>query len=325
MRVTASMAAVLQRCAHPVVLPDAPAVPPTESMARGTRVHHAIDRWVETRRVELTGDDEVDAHVATFVRDMGPEIPVTAVSEVAFAHNPHTGEARELGRGLQRDYSAAPAGWVCGTADGVWMDGSTVVVLEVKTGWEPHGDAEDHAQLATLCTMAARAYGVESARGILVHVREDSCRVTMARLDTLALDGHEMDMARWVDGDGSRAPRPGDHCARCPGRTVCPAVTQALAESSRWDVVTAEDVARVWHLLGPIEDKIAAIKRVARELAEHEPIPLPSGKRLKLVSRNGRESVSVSAIPSGIADELRAIGALKRGAPYQVLTEVKGT
>ena len=178
-------------------------------------------------------------------------------AEVAYAFDPVTGNARELGVDIGRDYEKAGArpGEICGSADVVitiepllerWgLDGDelrevpgVIEVRDWKTG-QDCGPAAASTQLRGLGSMSllsqSRSYAVIVGYD---YVSPDGVRSVSAPLDPFTLrDVIPLELTVLADAvakDGPTSkPEPGEHCSSlyCPARHHCPA-QRALVETA---------------------------------------------------------------------------------------------
>lgn len=241
-RVTMSGLALLHACqfwARPdVELP--PEAPTSDEATRGTAFGALAEAWIN--RTDAPGPVTLPAEEAALLERMWGHAAAWLQehrragwrAEVAFWWDPATDTGGELPRGEHRDYSAAPNGSLCGTADLVWMADDVVVIADWKTRapGSPNPDADD--QLDGLALAAARAYGCDSARVITLEVTADRGVEPWTReLDALDL----AEVAARVRGDlehaakGAPDPREGPHCTEryCKALTVCPRATALVS------------------------------------------------------------------------------------------------
>jgi len=150
-------------------------------------------------------------------------------AEVAFWWDPRTDTGGELPRGEHRDYSAAPADSLCGTADIVNVDQITgeVIIYDWKTRAPGAPEVDADHQLDGLALAAARAYGYHAARVVTLEVTADrAVRPIIRYIDVLELAEIASRIRRDLvfASQESPEPRDGSHCARryCPALSVCP-------------------------------------------------------------------------------------------------------
>lgn len=171
--------------------------------------------------------------------------PGAWVAEVAFALDVETGAARELGRGIDRQYAAAglrPTE-IPGSIDllALSVDGDAVIVTDYKTGWARVTTAQENLQLLFAAVCASLVYGKLAARGAILYPGPDGDQpyFDVGTWDAFDLDAAKqrlMELGRKVlalraaaEGDPTTGevvtPRlvVGKHCRYCPAIASCPA------------------------------------------------------------------------------------------------------
>lgn len=158
--------------------------------------------------------------------------PTHLAAEVSFAYDVVTGEARELGRGLERDYSGVRDTEVCGTADLFGVSEDAVFIGDDKGHqWVPHPDR--NLQLRGLAFMAARAHGKERAELAIYRPLSDQRGMT-GEMDAFDLEVTEAILVslwqrkRKALESGVAVPVPGRHCRYCAAVLHCPASPQIV-------------------------------------------------------------------------------------------------
>ncbi len=224
--ISASKAALVARCGYSF-RGDLPCVDERgRSAINGDRFHKAIASYIQTgvRPVE-TGrtlkwlEDRLD-HATAWVdarKDSGWKV------EMAFAYDPQTGESRILGYDISRKYEehGLLPHEIGGSADLVWMSGSTVVVVDHKTGRAISDSV--WPQMEWLCVMAARALGAWGARAVVWHATDYGIVEYVKSYDDLQLwriaEQMRIDIAAVADS----WPTPGLHCDAlyCSARAAC--------------------------------------------------------------------------------------------------------
>jgi len=239
-----------------------------------------------------------------------PLEPAAYAAEVAFAWSPITGAARELGRGLERDYSAAAEGEMVGTADVIALLGDDGVLVADWKGEHAHVTAPArNPQLRWLALAACRAYGRRRAVVEIIRPGEDRAWRERAELDAFDLAEIAEEMRALVQ-DLQRAaadvPRLvlGEHCRRCKSMPYCPAQTALVRDLAAGDgaLVTrmaeslTPDTARAaWHRLQAAKGALERIEQALRTYASFEPISLGDG-RVFGPQRIRRESLDGTAV-----------------------------
>ena len=225
------------------------------------------------------------------------ETPAGERSEVAFVLNAETGEAREIGVGIRRNYPAdlGPE-WIPGTADRLRVDEDRVAVKDHKTGFGYMvAPAKSNLQLLHYAVAAAEIYGKTAAR---IEINREGAEPDVADLDVLDLAAaRERIRAVWVRVLASHEGEPrvveGDHCWRCEAYSRCPAKAGLALALATGDAVrslpvlelTAPAVAIGWMRLKSIKKMVAEIEEVYRGYAAAVEVPLPNGKVLGEVQK----------------------------------------
>jgi hypothetical protein len=263
MRVTASKVGLLGFCAW-WANPEATWQWSTSSAAeRGTRFHKAISLYVIYRE-RMAVEDDIAAEyeqACRWIDALGiSKESMLLLTEVAFAWDPATDAAENIGQETDRDYSRGK-GRLCGTADLVLlvkMDGRIVGVMvwDFKTG----DGSGAGPQLRTLGLMAARVWGVESVTVAALEVRASGVtEVAREELDAFALAGIAGELAEQIAAIESAEPQPGSHCGElyCPARLSCPLGTAATAEVAA--IVPVESLTKKYRITDPIKTADQAI------------------------------------------------------------------
>lgn len=241
-------------------------------------------------------------------------LPKNLAHEVAFAIDVRTGAARELGRGIRRQYEAHGAGAhdVCGTIDVLGLSADAVYVGDFKGPYAPIAPAATARQLHFGALAAARVYGRDRAIVEMIRIREDgSPWRDRAELDALDLDSFALvldDLARRVHGArmdvlAGQVPsvREGEHCRYCPAFMACPAKTglvKRMASGAEWEELellkpmTPRTAGLAYVRIQEAERMLHRIKAACIATAqEHGRIELPDGKEMRWVVEPGNEKL----------------------------------
>ncbi len=226
MRVSASKAALLTRCAY--------------AFREGTP-------WVEERgRAAIQGDDfhqrmawVVDATILQVTRPVTTKwlrerlehahawVEANRVpdwrAEVAYAYDPQTGVGRVLGYNIGREYDkhGKLPHEIAGSADIAWLSGDTVVVADWKTGRAVTDSV--WPQMEWLCLMAARATGAWHARARVLHATDYGVVESERSFDDVALWRIAEQLRIDTNAIDDAWPVTGEHCDQmyCPARAGC--------------------------------------------------------------------------------------------------------
>lgn len=285
--------------------------------------------WAETG---ITGHDALDEYVIAVAA--GTPLPIALAnvpdewqglcgalgnnviawglrSEVAYAYNVATGEARHLGQRLGRQYKLETMEVAC-TLDLVGTDGDAVVVIDAKTG---HGDvtpADRNQQLRFQALCAAKVYGKVHAKIAILRCTENgSPRWDWSHLEVWDLDEVEGDIRHsfaavskaMAQVQAGKVPNvtEGSHCKYCPAAPVCPAKTALIRQMADGTALDHPDFAKPLapHQAGVAWRRLQAFKQMLRPiesaimacLDEAGSLPLPDGKTLRKVIVPGNESL----------------------------------
>ncbi len=208
-----------------------------------------------------------------------------------------------------RDYTAAPEGYVPGTADVVAVvDEETIAVTDWKTGNTMPTDPERSPQLrfhALAQALVHKATAVDAQIGYVSpdgEIHASSFRFEAKDLARMAAGFRDLinrvNAARYAAPNAQANAQPplvvGGHCVYCPAFSHCPAqagAAQALLEFKD-DELTDKNIGEAWRRLQAVE---AATKKVRAALAgyleiKESPIALGGGAELKLIEAS-RESI----------------------------------
>lgn len=298
--VTASALDRLAACSAAAALPQARR---TNRDARyGTALHAFLARAASADRDEALAEVP-DEYREAFAQVDLDELPVGSqfAVEVGFALDLVTGEARELGRDTDRDYSGARDTEICGTCDVIGVFDGGVYAADFKTGWGEQAPARDNRQLRFYALAALKTYGGDRAIVELVRVRKggDSFvdRATFDRFD-LEIGFHselEQIVARVRAAQeivaAGRLPTvtEGAHCRWCSAAHACPARVALAAQLAAPRALAApadalgfrltrENAARARQQNALLKALVKEIDRQLDEFAWSDPIPLGEGK-----------------------------------------------
>jgi hypothetical protein len=250
--------------------------------------------------------------------------------EVSFALNIATGDARELGRELERDAARAMAkpGEMVGTADLVGLTVESVVIHDWKSGRGHVDRADVNWQTKTYALAAARTYGRDRAIGSIIRVLDDgTVWYDYFDMDALDLDAHEAALrALMAERDRVLALAPedrpalheGEHCRYCPALRFCPAkqvLLQAVVADDKplsLEVVelTPERAAAAWAKLQRAEQLIELLKATVKDFARQTPVPTGDGFVLEEIEESKETIVpgrAVHALVKHFGDQMGGV------------------
>lgn len=247
--------------------------------------------------LETASTEGRDAALALLPDDLRPALealdlsklpvdPKRYAAEVAFAYDPLTSTARELGRGLGRHYDVAETE-IPGTADvTALLDDDGVFVADFKAGWSKRTPAKENPQLLFYALCSCRAYGRSRAVVQIIRVMEDGTTWTdEASLDAFDLDlfasrlldlySHAMEVRNQI-----ASPRlaEGSQCRWCPCYATCPAKVTLLAKPFGADQITPEIAASAYERLRLYKAAVEKAEAILKDYARTHPIPLEGGE-----------------------------------------------
>lgn len=329
---SASRLELLETCIGSAVFPQVDRV--SEHADRGTAKHRFLARALDVGRDEALAEVPAEHREACAALELG-ELPHAMkgswAAEVAYALDVTTGEARELGRGIERRYEGAglKPTELPGTTDleGLSADGESVIVIDAKTGYRRVTRARDNLQLLFQAVAAARARGKLNAHAFILYVDEEGTpRWDGVELDAFALDdvasrlcslGRKVLEARALAGAASPIQprlRVGEHCVDCPSLPFCPATgafARALVTAPEETVadlqlqLTAETAPLVYGRLRAVEAALAMAWKAVTAYAMRSPIPLGNGEVFGLVQKV-RESLDAKVTRKVLAEKFGA-------------------
>lgn len=287
------------RCPPSLVLPQ---TRNTNVWAQGGNIIHGYLHKVatvgEAEAILSVEEEHREACSAIDLSALPASRPEAYAAEVAFAYDPATDTARELGRGLSREeaYQLLRPGEIPGTADVVGLTEDSVVILDYKTGWADLGPVRRNLQLRFYALCAARVYGRNKARVGIIRVRpNDEPFWDCADLDLVDLDATAFSITETLDrataaqevlgAGGVPTTSQGEHCRYCPAFNSCPgkmALARELAsltEPTEFTpaVLTEENFPAVWDRLVAAEAVLARVREVLEEFSRVRPVPAGDG------------------------------------------------
>lgn len=229
-------------------------------------------------------------------------------SEVAFSIDLATGEAKELGAGINRQYGDVGPFTVVGTADLVGRGPDGELVIVDRKSFDPNVPrAAVNAQLHTLALMACKAYGVQTCDVAIWH---ELRAFDVSTVEPWDLKGYSDDLFALIESTtraraefrktGLVAATPGKHCRWCAAFHNCPAQnalvkrvesgvigTQVAAMSLESD----EDAARAYELMKSIGMLQKRLVAMVKSRAALRPIPLADGMQYGKRPKQGNRKI----------------------------------
>ncbi len=162
------------------------------------------------------------------------ELPVNLTSEVSFAYNCKVGKARELGRGIGRDYSNVTSVEIAGTIDVVGIGPESVYIGDFKG--HTTVEAKNNPQLLFAALCATQVYNRDSAITEIINVRPGGNFRNQVTVDLFDLEGFAAKLRKTYEtvsvlkAGAVSDVREGSWCRYCPAFDSCPAKTKLLRE-----------------------------------------------------------------------------------------------
>lgn len=288
---------------------------PSPARDRGTKIHTFLERVGNVGRDQALAECTDPELYPLLVAIDTDALPAGLACEVAFAWNWRTQSARELGRGIGRNYelTAAPPteDEIACTLDLVGVGQLTRgYVGDYKTGHSrlPAPDQNGQLMLGALCVQSV--YNCDDCVLELIHIHRDGDHHRVRRtVDAWELAAFAAELAAAMDLVGhwraehaagrAVSAHEGAHCAHCPAFNSCPAKTAliraiprelaAMGVAPELDdkgklimqpgYITAATAADTWMFLERLEDVVDRAKQeICGIAAVAGDIPLPDGR-----------------------------------------------
>lgn len=298
MKPTGSRLGILLNCGFPFNGQDWPEDSSGFAANMGTAFHWLAAKLIndglecgipdELHREALQRAGLDDSHLSK-LHDLGAYKAVSgfgdARAEVAYAWDYRTGDARELGVDVGREYRISDTE-IAGTADVVDRYRNNVIIIDWKTGEPP--PARNNAQLLFLAMCEAKIRGYVSIEVQIRSVNERGVWIDSEPLTQFDLDVFEAQLVRAINEAKDAEPRPGAHCKWCPVRDTCPQTVGTITEEVEQyplalrgvqDIQSAAHAEWLLHRVDAAEQLIGSIKAKVKEFADKEPIVLANGKK----------------------------------------------
>ena len=302
-KITASQLPLLSKCAGPSFLECTDSV--NDPQRRGIFFHQFISDYIIHGReiaLELCDKEIIDmAENSDFSNWFDGQFEYLQ-SEVSFAWDPKKDVAVELGSLLERDYSKAPRGWICGTADIINVGDDAIFLDDIKTGRSFVPGPYDNYQLKFLALAASRAYNIPKVYARILFVDEDGL---IKAHDHSVFDSFQLDQIH-KDLKGILAKKElvlGDHCKWCPAFNDCPAIAKgalAILKEENGEALQINDdtLQRVWPKVAALEAYSRKFKEAAKVYVRRNgAIDLGDGKHLELSTFTKSSIESEKALP----------------------------
>lgn len=257
--------------------------------------------------IEIALSEAKPEHLA-MLRAIPADSPVfrfdQVAAEVAFAFDLDTGEARELGRGLDRDYSSRKPTEVVGTIDRFGFIGDVGLYIGDYKGRAHTRPPSEDPQFLAAALAASRIYRDREWVEIeVLYIMDEIVAVKRERVSTVVLDIFEQELLKRraraeqnrlaIQADPLDVPEAevGDHCSFCDRIRYCPAqgmlARAVLAEGSeeiqaivKVGVTYIDEVSapRLHAMIQRAEKVLELLKSARSSYARAHPFRLPDGK-----------------------------------------------
>lgn len=344
MKPSMSALAVIEHCRH-AFRPDVtwPAQDTSEEAEFGNGGHAFAERWIRNHvglePISADKDEQIRSYEKSekfrLVTDrmvvwLEKNARLGWVPEQAYAWDYIDDTARILPAEYHRDYRDARETEIPGTLDVATLNGSSVEIIDFKTGATPSAHYRWQMNIGALA--AARRAGFSTARSRLVYFWPDSEPMEVVKdYDAMELDSIAYALQGYLleARDDKPEPIPGEHCASeyCPARGTCAAsmalIQQAapsisIAELAVSSINTPEAAGRAYLQLKVIQEASRVIRnRIEEVVKKTGQAPTAHGKVLRVV-REGRETYSKERLLEAgsrgkeLLGELRALGAVQK-------------
>jgi Protein of unknown function (DUF2800) len=294
---TASKLAIARRCPSAFALPHVDT--PTPEADAGTDRH---------------AEDEADINAGRVPDEYEQRWPgLSWRAEVAFTINVFTGAARELGCGINRDYSGVTDDEVCGTTDAVGVGNGLMVIVDRKG----HAEVERAIVNAQLHIAALTLSRIHRPANVVVAIRYEAKPMDVAEPDLIDLEGfalelRELVMATRLAIADSVMGKPlrlveGDHCRYCPAFLAgCPAKGAFAKQAESGELMarveamipfaTPEDAARAYQLAENVAMFKKRLDAALYAYASETPIPVAPGRVFGARKKLGNEVLDADIV-----------------------------
>jgi RecB family exonuclease len=270
-------------------------------------------------------------------------------AEVAVAFDVATGEARELGRGIGREYAKAAEAQghpireteVVGTIDRLGFIGSAGLHVGDYKGRSHTRRPSQDAQLLAGALAASRIYGRHQVELEIVRVIDGEGYSKKEHVDILEVDSFETrlaelraritrDRAAFAAGDVPEA-EVSSHCRYCPSMRYCPAqmaIARAVLGGDSDEInaivkvgqayITPETAPRLHALVAQGEKVLEIVKDALREFARATPFPLGDGRWYGVPPESKEREIVDGPAAARVLTELFGADAAKAGTKVEV-------
>lgn len=288
-------------------------------------------------------------------------LPVNLKSEVAFAYDWHTGNARLLDCDGHRDYSSVSENEIPGTIDVVGVSDDSIYVGDFKGFLDV--EAKDNAQLLIAALALSKVYDKDTATIEIINIKGSYNKKNSETVDVFDLLKFETSLKKTMQAvldvkSGDLKPEfyEGEHCKYCPGFDSCPAKTKMLRRMTDGSLgneleilnpLSPADATHAYRTYKAMEELTKRARKIIYAYAADRPIDLGGGvvfgAREKLGNEKldgdcvyhvvreqlGQEAADIAvkrtATKTGIAEAIKAskIEGTQKAATDRILDEVR--
>lgn len=206
-----------------------------------------------------------------------------------------------------------------------------LLILDYKTGYEV-GTPLESGQLKSIALAFSDIHSRSRVVIGFVHAPSNSRPTIYAdEIDPKDLRSHGLRLREAFSRIGDGSLRPGDHCRYCPGRSICPTQTNALAalKSNPNQALTSERVGAIHQALNLYDGLSKTLREQIRSwVKDNGPAVRPDGKVVDLVSK-AFSNLSQASIMRAMGpieggkelERLEKAGAIERGERMELRAE----
>lgn len=315
MSTSASALERVEACPASTALPQSPYA--GEAAEQGTENHRVTEEIVNAGGVPekleyLWEDPETGAK------------PISVGTEIAYVIDVERRTARRLGKlATHRDYGKLGRWEIATTLDVEIVHMDVVTVIDWKSRARVVAAERNLQIIAQAC--AVEAYYIRPVLAGPVYL--DNWETDLASFSLLDSGARWSRLKRIVDVMGTGTPRAGSHCRYCPALMSCPTQRAALTTFMGGELATedlpVERLGEIWVELQALEAKAEQVRKAIQLRARREPVPLPSGKALRLIE-SSRSSLDAKAMAAELESRGVDTAQFKRTTYFDKVTETKG-
>lgn len=338
----------LEACPASEALPATRTVTVSPYASKGTVIHEFlrdVNQVGLEKALEGVPDEHLNACKAIDVSKLPACDPDSYAVEVAIAWDWMNDTARELGRGLKRDYSSCTENELPGQIDVLGLTPDAVVVHDYKSGYRYLGPAEESLQLIGYAVAAATLFNRQRAVVSFIRLQPNGeAYWKPVDLDLLDLDAGKARIRAIIEAvtferqlyeaSGTEALTivEGGHCQYCPAFAQCPAkmkLAGMLAIEAGKPVPTSDLfplpitelnfplLLQRYELAQELLDRVGGI---LSEYGRGTPVKLPSGEMYGPIASTKEEISDIDAAKVVLADRYGQVVADRSVATHRTLT-----